>query len=67
VPRARSRTRFRQRRNPPQSPRIFTATGRIPGTCEIVVHPNYLVIYAVETDRIEVLNVLHARQCYPFV
>ncbi|BBU29483.1 addiction module antitoxin [Burkholderia sp. THE68] len=41
--------------------------GRIPGTREIVVHPNYVVIYAVETDRIEVLNVLHARQCYPFV
>ncbi|MBC8639095.1 type II toxin-antitoxin system RelE/ParE family toxin [Caballeronia sp. EK] len=40
--------------------------GRILGTREIVVHPNYIVVYAVMTDRIEVLNVLHARQCYPF-
>jgi toxin ParE1/3/4 len=40
--------------------------GRIPGTREIVVHPNYIVVYAVMTDRIDVLNVLHSRQCYPF-
>ncbi|WP_087048361.1 type II toxin-antitoxin system RelE/ParE family toxin [Caballeronia ptereochthonis] len=40
--------------------------GRIPGTREIVVHPNYIVVYAVTTDSIEVLNVLHSRQCYPF-
>jgi toxin ParE1/3/4 len=38
--------------------------GRVPGTREIVVHPNYLVVYRV-TDRIVVLNVLHARRRYP--
>ncbi|BAN25291.1 type II toxin-antitoxin system RelE/ParE family toxin [Caballeronia insecticola] len=38
--------------------------GRVPGTREIVVHPNYVIVYSV-TDRIEVLNVLHSRQCYP--
>ncbi|MFZ1871279.1 MAG: type II toxin-antitoxin system RelE/ParE family toxin [Chania sp.] len=38
--------------------------GRILGTREIIVHPNYLVIYRV-LDHIEILNVVHARQEYP--
>ncbi|SAK72380.1 translation repressor RelE [Caballeronia hypogeia] len=39
--------------------------GRVSGTREVVVHPNYIVVYAVSADAIEVLNVLHSRQCYP--
>ena len=39
--------------------------GRIPGTRELVVHPNYLVIYRVAASAIEIINVLHARQQYP--
>nr|WP_217436751.1 type II toxin-antitoxin system RelE/ParE family toxin [Pseudomonas koreensis] len=38
--------------------------GKVAGTREIVVHPNYVVVYRV-TERIEILNVLHARQGYP--
>lgn len=38
--------------------------GRVSGTREIVVHPNYLVVYRV-TDRIDILNILHARREYP--
>lgn len=38
--------------------------GRVIGTREIIVHPNYLVIYRV-LDHIEILNILHARQEYP--
>ena len=38
--------------------------GSVPTTREIVVHPNYLIIYRV-TDRIEIVSVLHARQEYP--
>ncbi|MBI6631358.1 type II toxin-antitoxin system RelE/ParE family toxin [Pseudomonas paralactis] len=38
--------------------------GRIGGTREMVVHPNYLVVYKV-TDNIRILSVLHARQRYP--
>jgi plasmid stabilization system protein ParE len=38
--------------------------GRVLNTREIIVHPNYLVIYRL-TDRIEILSVLHARQQYP--
>lgn len=39
-------------------------TGRVPGTRELVAHPNYIVVYRIG-DRVEVLNVLHARQQYP--
>ena len=39
--------------------------GREPGTREAVVHANYICVYAVRPDRIEILRVLHARQRYP--
>jgi addiction module RelE/StbE family toxin len=45
-------------------PELFRL-GRIPGTREIVAHPNYIVVYKVEAGEIVVLNVLHARQQYP--
>ncbi|MBA1293565.1 type II toxin-antitoxin system RelE/ParE family toxin [Pseudomonas lurida] len=38
--------------------------GRVIGTREMVVHPNYLVVYKV-TDNIRVISVLHDRQRYP--
>lgn len=40
-------------------------TGRIPGTREAVVHPNYLVVYRIGGDAIDIVAVLHARQQYP--
>jgi addiction module RelE/StbE family toxin len=39
-------------------------SGRVPGTREAVVHPNYIIIYRV-ANAIEILAVLHARQQYP--
>lgn len=39
--------------------------GRVPGTREVVAHPNYVLVYRVGAASIEVLNVLHARQEYP--
>lgn len=38
--------------------------GRIAGTREAIVDPNYIVVYRV-SDAIEILAVLHARQQYP--
>lgn len=46
-----------------ENPYIYRR-GRVSNTREMVVHPNYLVIYRV-SDRITVLNVLHARLRYP--
>jgi toxin ParE1/3/4 len=39
--------------------------GRLPGTREIVVHPNYIVVYKVAAEHIEVVRVLHTRRKYP--
>ena len=58
------------------SQRLVVAAGRLaelpylgrPGlkrdTRELVVHPNYLVIYRVLPDKIDVVSVKHARQDY---
>jgi toxin ParE1/3/4 len=39
--------------------------GRVPGTREIVAHPNYVVVYQVTDTAIEVVSVVHAREEYP--
>ena len=39
--------------------------GRLPGTREAVVHPNYVLVYQVGSDSVEIVNVLHSRQQYP--
>lgn len=39
--------------------------GRVGGTREMVVHANYVVVYRVMTDAINIVAVLHTRQQYP--
>jgi len=39
--------------------------GRAPGTREAVVHPNYILVYRVTAEAVEVVGVVHARQRYP--
>ncbi len=39
--------------------------GRVKGTREIVVRPNYIMVYRVAGDVVEVLRVLHAAQQWP--
>lgn len=39
--------------------------GRLAGTREIVVHPNYIMVYRVDGDTITVLRVMHAAQMWP--
>jgi addiction module RelE/StbE family toxin len=38
--------------------------GRVPGTREAIVHPNYIMVYRVG-EAIEILALQHARQQYP--
>ena len=40
-------------------------SGRVPGTREAVVHPNYILIYHVTADAVEIISLVHARQEYP--
>ena len=54
----------RSAENLPQMPYLFKP-GRVPGTREQVVHPNYIVVYQVGNDVKDILRVLHSRQQYP--
>lgn len=39
--------------------------GRVAGTREAVVHPNYILIYGVSEETVEIIAVVHSRQQYP--
>ena len=39
--------------------------GRMKGTREIVVRPNYVMVYQVETGAVVILRVLHAAEQWP--
>lgn len=39
--------------------------GRVRGTREIVIRPNYIMVYCIDGDVLTVLRVLHARRQYP--
>lgn len=39
--------------------------GQVPGTRELIPHPNYRVVYQVGADHVLILSVLHVRRQYP--
>lgn len=45
-------------------PKLYQA-GRVPGTREMVVRENYVVIYAEDAGTVTILRVLHAAQQWP--
>lgn len=47
-----------------EHPHLFRP-GRVPGTRELVAHPNYIIVYRVTDNAVEIVNVVHARQQYP--
>jgi len=47
-----------------QRPKLYRA-GRMRGTREIVVRPNYVMVYRIEDEAIVILRVLHAAQQWP--
>jgi toxin ParE1/3/4 len=48
----------------PLHPYMYRA-GRVVGTREAVVHPNYILVYRVGDAAINIVGVLHTRQNYP--
>ncbi|WP_066779545.1 type II toxin-antitoxin system RelE/ParE family toxin [Sphingomonas sp. CCH5-D11] len=48
----------------PEHPFMYR-TGRAPGTREAVVHPNYILIYRVSAETVEIVSVVHSRRQYP--
>ncbi|WP_127600589.1 type II toxin-antitoxin system RelE/ParE family toxin [Nitratireductor alexandrii] len=48
----------------PAHPQMYRA-GRVEGTREMVVRPNYIVVYAETPDLVAILRVLHAAQQWP--
>jgi addiction module RelE/StbE family toxin len=45
-------------------PNLYKA-GRVKGTREIVVRPNYVMVYRVIGNVVDILRVLHAAQQWP--
>jgi addiction module RelE/StbE family toxin len=48
----------------PRRPRLYRP-GRVAGTREMVVRPNYVVVYAENDAAIVILRVLHAARRWP--
>jgi len=48
----------------PEYPYMFRP-GRVAGTREAVVHPNYILVYRVTAETVEIVSLVHARQAYP--
>lgn len=48
----------------PTHPRLYKP-GRVKGTREMVVRPNYLVVYRETATEVTILRVLHAAQQWP--
>jgi toxin ParE1/3/4 len=48
----------------PEHPRRHRP-GRVAGTRELVVRPNYIVVYAEDARAVMILRVLHAAQQWP--
>jgi toxin ParE1/3/4 len=48
----------------PDNPQLYRV-GRVDGTREMVVRPNYIVVYAEKPEIVTILRVLHAAQQWP--
>lgn len=40
-------------------------TGRVPGTFELVINSNYMIVYDIVENRVRILNIVHNAQHWP--
>lgn len=58
-------TEFRDKaRQAAQQPNLYKQ-GRYPGTREVVVRPNYVMVYRCAGEKLEIIRILHAWQQWP--
>ncbi|WP_375609415.1 MULTISPECIES: type II toxin-antitoxin system RelE/ParE family toxin [unclassified Bartonella] len=48
-----------------EHPYLYKKSGKVSGLREIVAHPNYLILYRVAANQIEIVAVVHARREFP--
>ncbi|MCZ8080347.1 MAG: type II toxin-antitoxin system RelE/ParE family toxin [Rhodobacteraceae bacterium] len=48
----------------PNHPHAFRK-GRLPGTREMVIHPNYILVYAARDEAVTILRLLHSARNWP--
>lgn len=49
----------------PDNPKLYKSSSRVKGMREMVVRKNYIVLYRVTLELVEVVNVVHARRQWP--
>ena len=51
--------------NLPQRPKLYRLSQRVKGLREVVIRNNYLLLYRETPERVEIVNVVHARRQWP--
>ena len=55
---------YRRAETLPHHPHAFRQ-GRLPGTREMVIHPNYILVYSAAEGAITILRLLHSARKWP--
>jgi addiction module RelE/StbE family toxin len=55
---------YRQAELLPHHPHAFRK-GRLPDTREMVIHPHYILVYAIQNDGVTILRLLHSARNWP--
>lgn len=58
-------TRVHQQADSLSDPNFPRRKGRKPGTLELVVHPNYVIVLTQSASTVMVLSLLHVARQYP--
>ncbi|MDY0331710.1 MAG: type II toxin-antitoxin system RelE/ParE family toxin [Thiomonas sp.] len=49
----------------PDHPRLYKPSARVTGLRELIVRSNCIVLYRESPERVEIVNVVHARRQWP--